>query len=230
MHIRVFKQTPVGDRLPGLSFEPGVAHTGINDWSSCTKCGLCLTRNRVAILRKHKLAGTRHNDILILFIGEAPGELENRTGYPFVGISGRILEKIIGFTGLDFPYIITNAVGCRPVSLTYLDYDFEKNPVDSLDELIPGEDYELYDWNREPTKAEIATCRPHIDELVQNYNPDGVVYLGKIAQSYATTLPKLSLHHPAYIARQEYKLILALKQAKALRKFVTELREERTNK
>jgi len=227
MHLRILKQAAIGDRLPSYTFEPGNCHTGISDWSGCTRCRLCLTRNRVAIFRKHKLAGTNHSDILILFIGEAPGELEDKTGQPFIGISGRIFEQYIRFTGIDFPYIITNTVGCRPVSVQYLDYEFEKEPVNSLDELIQDEDYELYDWNREPTKSEMEACRPHIDEIVTHYKPDGIVYLGKIAQNYGTRLPKLSLYHPAFIARQEYKLLPVLKEARKLRNFIHELREKK---
>lgn len=112
---------------------------------------------------------------------------------------------------------------------------------------IKDHDHELQNWNREPTSAEIETCRPHIDELVQVFQPHAIVYLGKVAESY--NVPRyripieqlltpeaklfrhtktdseefvyrhpstLSLYHPAYIARLEYKLLTLKKEARKL--------------
>jgi uracil-DNA glycosylase len=98
----------------------------------------------------------------------------------------------------------------------------EDNSLEDTDlkDMIAGEDYELHNWNRNPTPGEIEQCAPHIDEIIQVYKPDGIVYLGEIAKSYRHTLPTLSLYHPAYIARMEYKLITVKKQAKQLNDFI----------
>lgn len=245
MFIRIHKQAPVGDRLPSYSFEPGDTHTGNRDWGDCKRCRLYHTRNRVVIKR---FGGTGHTRIL--FIGEAPGELENKTGIPFVGTAGKILEQLFKLTHFQFQYCITNTVGCRPVNLYFLDSADDDRDDIVLSDYTEGEDYELMDWNREPTKAEMELCRPHIDELIENFHPNGVVYLGKVAESYAdpklilpeqrltdpdaklykhTThsigyvyrhLPTLSLYHPAYIARLEYKLLTVKKEARKLDQFV----------
>lgn len=207
----------------------------------------------------------------LLFIGEAPGELENKTGVPFVGIAGKILYHLFKHTHFQFQYCITNTVGCRPVDVSFLDsaYDakleteweisqevknrnkaLKTDPEFSLGDYVYEDDYELLNWNREPTKAEIDLCKPHIDELVEWYQPHGVVYLGKIAESYKDPkyliseikllepeaklfrhtsykagfaqrhVPTLSLFHPAYIARLEYKLLTIRKEAKKLDEFV----------
>jgi uracil-DNA glycosylase family 4 len=103
-----------------------------------------------------------------------------------------------------------------------LDYDHDKEQPDIKD-MIQDEDYELYDWNREPTKAEIAACKPHIDEIVEAEKPKGIIYLGKVAESYKTKLPKISLLHPAAIARLEYKLLPTLRQARKITNFVDKL-------
>jgi len=134
------------------------------------------------------------------------------------------------------------------------------DPQFSLDDYILDEDYELYDWNREPVKSEINACRPHIDELLESFQPHGVVYLGKVAESYENPKylvplhalseplarlfrhtqivsptnkdfiyrhpPTLSLYHPGYIARLEYKLLTLRKEARKLDTFVERFIQE----
>lgn len=112
--------------------------------------------------------------------------------------------------------MITNTVCCRPVDILYLDQDYENNPPDTLDDLVQDEDYQLLNFNREPTKAEAELCRPHIDELIDTYKPHGVVYLGKIALQYKCRLPKAKLLHPAAIARMEYKLVPVKQEARKI--------------
>ena len=168
-----------------------------------------------------------HGRIRLLLIGEAPGEFEDVLGTPFVGPAGNILNKTIDYCftsfSAQFQYIITNTVSCRPQTIVFLSseaetYDFE--------ELIPGEDYEIYDYNRDPTPQEMAACKPHIDDLVEELQPHGIVYLGKIATSYKTKLPSIELLHPAYIARLECKLQQVLGQAEKLSNFVHKLLHE----
>lgn len=227
--------------IPILNKEivPGDSYTGVSDWSNCKKCRLHHTRHRVAIKRTGGSGTTR-----LLFIGEAPGEMENKTGIPFVGVAGKILYHLFKHTHFQFQYCITNTVGCRPVDVVMVDEDYE------LNDKLTSDDYEFLNWNREPTKAEIELCKPHIDELLEWYQPHGVVYLGKVAESYKDPkylvheakllysdaklfrhtaykkdfvyrhLPTLSLFHPAYVARLEYKLLTIRKEAKKLDEFV----------
>ncbi len=227
--------------IPILNKEivPGDCYTGVSNWSNCKRCRLHHTRHRVAIKR---LGGSGH--VKLMFIGEAAGELENKTGVPFVGIAGKILYHLFKHTHFQFQYCITNTIGCRPVDVVMVDENYELN-----DELT-SDDYELLNWNREPTKAEIDLCKPHIDELMESYQPHGIVYLGKIAESYKDPkylvsetkllepeaklfrhtgykggfvhrhVPTLSLFHPAYIARLEYKLLTIRKEARKLDEFV----------
>ena len=239
MFLRISQQAPIGDQLPSYNFEPGDCYTGNSDWSDCRRCRLHHTRHRVAIKRTGGTGSTR-----LLFIGEAPGELENKTGVPFVGIAGKILYHLFKHTHFQFQYCITNTVGCRPVDVIMVDEDYE------LSDELTSDDYELINWNREPTKAEIELCKPHIDELLEWYQPHGVVYLGKIAESYKDPkylvheakllhtdaklfrhtaykkdfvyrhVPTLSLFRPAYIAKLEYKLLTIRKEAKKLDEFV----------
>ena len=256
MHSGISKQTIIWDQLQSRTFQAGSCNTGHRDWSNCQRCRLSLTRRRVAIIRR----GGEPGHTRILFIGEAPGELEDKTGYPFVGKSGSILEVLLSYVPYQFEYIITNAVGCRPVDLMYLDgdddseseYDPHNEPAtqDDLKRLKYGSDYTLLNYNRDPTKSEIKACSPHITELLDSFRPQVVVFLGKIAASLSDTVssyrpsnssvrlsinsghsvpapyipPKqLTLYHPAFIARMEYKLLTVIKEARKLELLIHDL-------
>jgi len=177
--------------------------TGISDWGTCTRCRLHTDRGRVAL----RTDSPRREHIHILFIGEAPGRTEDRLGIPFCGDSKRILfgdsgiiEQSKSFTETKYSWTVTNIVCCRP------------------------------EENRQPVKAEIELCRPHIDELVTTTKPTGIVYLGLVAKkNYPQKLhklPCLSLLHPAKILREEFKLLPVLKEARKLQLFVDSLGEK----
>jgi len=71
-------------------------------------CGLSTTRNCA-------VPGEGGNDLRILLVGEGPGAEEDRTGRPFVGRSGQLLDKILASVSLIRKDIfITNIVKCRP--------------------------------------------------------------------------------------------------------------------
>lgn len=94
----------------------------------CRLCGLCESRTNL-VLPSGDL------DSKVVFVGEAPGETEDLSGRPFVGRSGKLLDKIMQEEGLDRSKVtITNTVKCRP----------------------PG--------NRDPTSEEMAACRPFLDD------------------------------------------------------------------
>ena len=89
----------------------------------------------------------------VMFIGEAPGADEDRQGRPFVGASGRLLDRMMRSIGLDRAEnaYITNILPWRP----------------------PG--------NREPTAAEIAICLPFIRRHIALVRPRIVVPVGGTA-------------------------------------------------
>lgn len=93
-------------------------------WRLCQRCKLHHSRTRVVF-------GAGAINPPIMFIGEAPGEREDREGQPFVGRAGRVLDSLIEHIGLrrDEVYI-TSLIKCRP----------------------PG--------NRDPEPDEVAACRP----------------------------------------------------------------------
>lgn len=85
----------------------------------------------------------------VMFIGEAPGADEDRIGLPFVGASGRLLDKMLTSIGLDrSSAYISNVVPWRP----------------------PG--------NRKPEPTEIELCLPFIQRHIELVDPAVLVFLG----------------------------------------------------
>lgn len=75
------------------------------DILECNKCGL-----GTKVLNKVVARGTSEHP-MILFIGEAPGSEENKTGHPFVGRSGKVLDGMIDYMGIK-SYVIVNRLKC----------------------------------------------------------------------------------------------------------------------
>lgn len=75
---------------------------------SCTRCGLCQTRNNVVF-------GVGPRDADVMFIGEGPGEQEDLKGEPFVGAAGHLLDDMLSIIDLNRQNCyIANIVKCRP--------------------------------------------------------------------------------------------------------------------
>jgi uracil-DNA glycosylase len=85
----------------------------------------------------------------VMFVGEAPGRDEDIEGLPFVGRSGKLLDRMIAAIGLDrSKAYIANVIPWRP----------------------PG--------NRTPTPQETQICLPFIQRQIELVNPDVLVTLG----------------------------------------------------
>ena len=113
---------------------------------ACTRCKLCtLGRSQVVF-------GVGHPRARLMFVGEAPGEDEDKKGEPFVGRAGQLLTKIIEAIGLTRDQVyIANVIKCRP----------------------PG--------NRNPEPDEVAACEPFLFRQVDVIQPRVIVPLGKFA-------------------------------------------------
>ena len=80
-----------------------------NECRDCVKCGLCEGRTNLVF-------GIGKKDADIMLIGEGPGENEDLQGEPFVGRSGKLLDKFLNSIDLDRNknVYIANMVKCRP--------------------------------------------------------------------------------------------------------------------
>lgn len=139
--------------------------------------------------RRQVVFGVGNPQADLMFVGEAPGEDEDRQGEPFVGRAGQLLTKIIEAIGLRREDVyIANVIKCRP----------------------PG--------NRNPEPDEVACCEAFLFRQVDAIKPKVVVPLGKFAAQslLKTTDPITRLRgrvydyrgaqliptfHPAYLLR-----------------------------
>ena len=111
----------------------------------CTRC-------RLHERRIQAVPGEGHPSTEVVFVGEGPGESEDRQGRPFVGRSGEVLEGLLASVGWRRDEVfITNVVKCRP----------------------PG--------NRTPEPDEVAACAPYLRRQLEILDPALVVALGSPA-------------------------------------------------
>jgi len=147
-------------------------------------------------------------DSRIMFIGEAPGQDEDRAGLPFVGRAGKLLDKMLAAIGLNRAnaYII-NVMPWRPPD------------------------------NRNPDPGEVALCIPFLRRHIELAQPQIMIMLGAVAARHVLGLndgimklrgrwleyrigtemiPVLPTLHPAYLLRQPAHKRLAWLDLQAL--------------
>lgn len=126
---------------------------------SCTRCGLSQGRTRA-------VPGEGPENAKVMFIGEAPGFHEDKSGKPFVGAAGRFLEELLADIGMtrDDVYI-ANVIKCRP----------------------PG--------NRAPIPKEIEACQPYLDRQIEIIHPRMVITLGRFSMARYFPGAKISSIH-----------------------------------
>ncbi len=111
----------------------------------CKRCKLCNGRTQIVF-------GSGNPRAELVFVGEGPGEEEDKQGVPFVGAAGQLLTKMIEAMKLSRDTVyICNVVKCRP----------------------PG--------NRNPEPEEIQSCEPFLRAQLRVIKPKVIVALGKFA-------------------------------------------------
>jgi len=163
----------------------------------CARCPLHQGRNKIVF-------GAGPEDARIMFIGEGPGQQEDRQGLPFVGPAGKLLDAMLAAVGLGRDQVyIANIVKCRPPN------------------------------NRDPRPEEAAACRPFLEAQVRLIAPEAICALGRPAAQallasdapigrlrgrWASALgtPVLPTYHPAYLLRTPEAKAMAYNDLKAL--------------
>ncbi|MBW1884729.1 MAG: uracil-DNA glycosylase [Deltaproteobacteria bacterium] len=173
----VAEPVPWQGRIPSLD----EVKTQLGD---CQRCELCHSRGSIVF-------GDGNPNAALMFIGEGPGEQEDRQGLPFVGRAGTLLTQMIE-KGIGIPrseVYICNIVKCRPPR------------------------------NRNPLPPEVGACRPFLDGQIEAVAPKVIITMGKPAASLlldrevAITrlrgswqtyrgIPLMPTLHPAYLLRQ----------------------------
>ncbi len=99
--------------------------------------------------------GEGNHDAEIMFVGEAPGENEAKTGRPFCGRAGKILDELLASVGIKRESVyITNIVKDRPPK------------------------------NRDPLPDEIAAYAPFLDRQISIIKPKVIATLGRFSMQY----------------------------------------------
>lgn len=152
---------------------------------NCTKCRLHLTRTQT-------VPGVGPSPCDYMFLGEAPGRIEDATGIPFNNKegAGKVLSALLYASGFKRSEVyITNPVKCRPPN------------------------------NRVPDPDELAACREYLDAEISLVNPKVIAALGEVASLISTGRgvhsrgyiepnsylgkPVLITYHPAYFTYGE---------------------------
>ncbi len=180
---------PSSDWRPN-PLQPDEAEAQLSDLrrqiGDCTRCPLSKGRRNIVFGEGNPVAR-------LALVGEGPGSEEDRTGRPFVGPAGQLLEKILAAMGLTREQVyICNVVKCRPPS------------------------------NRTPEDTEMRTCGQFLEKQLQIVHPRHILCLGGTAARYllATEQPMgkirgrffdhpasgariMPTYHPAYLLRNE---------------------------
>lgn len=205
-------QTPVtaepaaAGRAPADAPDPGAADTDLH-WQAlrqavarCTKCRLHETRTQ-------SVFGAGPRAARLMVIGEAPGAEEDRTGEPFVGRAGQMLDAMLRAIGCDRDTVfIANTIKCRP----------------------PG--------NRDPRVDEVTACNDYLEQQLTAVAPDVVIAVGRIAaqrllqvdmplgrmrgKTHALPgrdVPLVVTYHPAYLLREPAQKARAWEDLKRVR-------------
>ncbi|HEX6589277.1 MAG TPA: uracil-DNA glycosylase [Longimicrobiales bacterium] len=152
------------------------------DAIACTRCGLRHGATQVVF-------GDGVATAEVVVVGEAPGADEDRTGVPFVGKAGRMLDLLLESVGFPRERVyICNVLKCRP----------------------PG--------NRDPQPNEVAECSPWLKRQIEIIRPRVILAVGRFAAQTLTAsdapmnrlrgrvhtyegTPLVATYHPSYLLR-----------------------------
>ena len=183
----------------------------MKDWDAlyeecihCQKCGLAETRTNVVF-------GEGARDAEVMFIGEGPGEQEDRTGRPFVGRAGQLLDDMLAMIDLKREKVfIGNMVKCRPPQ------------------------------NRDALNIEQEACIGYLRNQVALLKPKIIVCLGRIAamklikedfkitREHGQWLEKagvwmMAMYHPSALLRDPRKRPESFEDLKSLQAKIREV-------
>jgi uracil-DNA glycosylase family 4 len=180
----LFEEPTIDEPVLAPGDRPAALATLTAEVSTCTRCP------QLAAARTQTVFGTGSPTARLMFIGEAPGADEDRTGQPFVGRAGALLTDMI-----------TKGMGLTREEV-YIANILKSRPPE----------------NRPPLPDEVANCLPYLERQLAIIRPEFLCLLGKTAVTalLETTLPMNRLRgrwhryrgiptvvtwHPAYLLR-----------------------------
>ena len=175
----------------------------------CRDCRAC----PLGATKTNTVFGTGNRQASLMFVGEAPGEQEDRTGIPFVGKAGQLLDKFL--FAVDIPreeVYIANILKCRPPQ------------------------------NRDPEPSEEDACIGYLREQFRLIRPRVLVCLGRISAMrlikpdfritrehgqwfYKGGIWMTAVYHPAALLRDPVKKEDMLRDMMAVREKLGEMED-----
>jgi uracil-DNA glycosylase len=141
-------EDPAQKKIPSTPTLQGLAKIAKN----CKACDLWKRGTQTVF-------GEGEPDSKVMFVGEVPGDQEDRAGKPFVGPAGNLLNKALAEAGIDRSKVyVTNAVK---------HFNWEPRGKRRI--------------HKKPSAAEIAACRPWLDAEIARLRPKVIVCLGATA-------------------------------------------------
>ncbi|KPJ73324.1 DNA polymerase [Parcubacteria bacterium DG_74_1] len=123
-----------------------------NDVLNCQKCPLYIER---AKSKFYPVIGEGSYQASIMFVGEAPGLNEAKTGRPFCGAAGKVLDELLESAGIKREDVyITNILKDRPPE------------------------------NRDPQPEEIKACTPYLERQIEAIKPKVICPLGRYSMKF----------------------------------------------
>ena len=154
----------------------------------CDRCGLCSSRTQTVF-------GEGKLNSKLMLVGEGPGEDEDKTGRPFVGRAGQLLDKILIAGKIDRQAAyVANVVKCRPPN------------------------------NRTPNQEEILKCGGFLEAQIALIKPKILVALGNTPLKFFLKVsggitkmrgqwqmwrgvPLFAMFHPSYLLREDSRAV-----------------------
>lgn len=144
-HLELLKNFGIKEIYKGRSSKEDKLFDLQEICETCTKCKL--HKGRIKLVY-----GEGNPEAIAMLIGEGPGDQENRTGRPFVGPAGKLLNDMLRAIDLTREDIyICNIVKCRPPN------------------------------NRDPDSSERQACLPYLLEQIQVIQPKLILMMGLVA-------------------------------------------------
>lgn len=158
-------------------------------YAECSNCNAC----ELSATRTNCVFGSGDKNADLLFIGEAPGDNEDKTGTPFVGRAGKLLDEYLAEADIDRSSVyIANILKCRPPK------------------------------NRDPKPCEEDACIGFLLRQIALLQPKIIVCLGRISakrlisKNFKITtehgvwfdfdgIPITAVYHPALLLRDPRK-------------------------
>jgi DNA polymerase len=132
--------------------------------------------------------GEGRGDAKLMLVGEQPGDQEDRSGHPFVGPAGRLLDRALAEAGIDRAAVyVTNVVK---------HFKWERRGKRRI--------------HKKPSASEIAACRPWLDTEIELVKPRAIVCLGATAaQALLGRQFKVTAHRGEFVPSPLAPVVLA---------------------